>query len=90
MSWECFCNQLDVGWILAATLGSSPQVTAWCNDGLALFFQQGDEPLFGADVAGDELVGVVEVADDGGLLVVEVGSDDCEVLPKLVGVYQAH
>ena len=37
------------------------------DDGLALLFQQGDEPLFGADVAVDELVGVVEVADDGGL-----------------------
>ena len=36
---------------------------------MALLFQQGDEPLFGADVAVDELVGVVEVADDGGLLV---------------------
>ena len=36
-------------------------MTAWrCS-------QQGDEPLFGADVAVDEFVGVVKVADDGGL-----------------------
>ena len=39
------------------------------DDDLALLFQQGDESLFGADVAGNAVVGVVEVADDGGLLV---------------------
>ena len=52
-----------------ARWGLRPRVTAWLDDGLALLFQQGDEPLFGADVAADELVGVVEVADDGGLFV---------------------
>ena len=36
------------------------------DNALSLLFEQGDEPLFGADVAVDELVGVVEVADDGG------------------------
>ena len=37
------------------------------DDGLALLFQQGDEPFFCTDVAVDEVVGVVEVAHDGGL-----------------------
>ena len=37
------------------------------NDGLLLLVQQGDELLLGPDVAADELVGVVEEADDGGL-----------------------
>ena len=36
---------------------------------MALLFHQGDELLFGADVAVDQLIGVVKVADDGGLLV---------------------
>ena len=35
------------------------------DDGLALLLQQGDELLLGADVAVDEVGGVVEVADDG-------------------------
>ena len=39
------------------------------DDSLTLLFQQGDEPFFGADVAVDELVGAVEVANDGGLFV---------------------
>ena len=39
------------------------------DDGLPLLFQEGDELFLGADVGLDFLVGVVEVADDGGLFV---------------------
>ena len=37
------------------------------DDGLTLFRQQVDEPLFGVDVALDALGGIVEVTDDSGL-----------------------
>ena len=38
------------------------------DDGLLLLLQQGDELALGVDVAADAPVGVVQVADDGGLL----------------------
>ena len=37
------------------------------DDGLPFFLQEGNEPLPGAHVGPDALVGVVQVADDGGL-----------------------
>ena len=37
------------------------------DDGLPFLVQQGDEPLLGAHVGPDALVGVVQVPDDGGL-----------------------
>ena len=43
------------------------------DDGLFLLLQQGDELALGVDVAADAPVGVVQVADDGGLLVEGVG-----------------
>ena len=52
---------------LERSVGVEPARYGLVDDGLALLFQQGDEPLFGADVGVDELVGVVEVADDGSL-----------------------
>ena len=38
------------------------------DDGLLLLLQQGDELALGVDVAADAPVGVVQVADDGGLI----------------------
>ena len=38
------------------------------DSGPSLFLEQADEPLLGADVAVNKPVGMVEVADDGGLL----------------------
>ena len=38
------------------------------DNGLLLFLQQCNQLLFGTDVAPDAPVGVVEIADDGGLL----------------------
>ena len=43
------------------------------DDGLLLLLQQRDQLLLGADVAPDPPVGVVEEADDGGLLVRAAG-----------------
>ena len=37
------------------------------DDGLPFLLQQGDEPLLGAHVGPDALVGVVQAPDDGGL-----------------------
>ena len=38
------------------------------DDRLPIFLQQFDEPLPAADVTADAPVGVVQIADDGGLL----------------------
>ena len=65
VSW-CFNEPIVVG-TFQWNVGVQPSRNCLVDDGLALLFQQGDEPLFGADVAADELVGVVDVADDGGL-----------------------
>ena len=37
------------------------------DDGLLLFLQQPDDLLFAADIAADTFVGVIEIADNGGL-----------------------
>ena len=39
------------------------------DDGLPFLLQQGNEPLLGAHVFPDALVGIIEVLDDGGLLI---------------------
>ena len=39
------------------------------NDGLPLLLKQSDEPLLAVNVTVDALINVVEIADDGGLLV---------------------
>ena len=53
---------------LEANGGIEPARDGVLHDGLPLFLQQSDELLLAADVATNPPVGVIEVADDGGLL----------------------
>ena len=52
---------------LEADIGVEAASNGAMDDGLLLFLQQPDELLLAADVAADAFVGVVEIADDGGL-----------------------
>ena len=65
MRWH-LPQPLDAGG-LEADVGIEPTGNGAVDDGLLLLLQQADEPLLGADVAADAPVGVVEIADDGGL-----------------------
>ena len=54
---------------LERDIGVETEGDGLVDDRLLLLTQQFDQPLFGADVALDSAVGVVEIADDGGLLI---------------------